>query len=113
MLDLRRSTRFRVAVTAFAASAVALGGVSVWFVLQAQSRLENTAAQLADAHADAIVQLLNTGARPADLALLVRDSIYEVKDRNGTSVASCPVLREATLAAYDTEITLRPYQYDR
>ncbi|WIV61238.1 ATP-binding protein [Amycolatopsis nalaikhensis] len=87
--------------------------MSVWFVLQAQSRLENTAAQLADAHADAIVQLLNTGARPADLALLVRDSIYEVKDRNGTSVASCPVLREATLAAYDTEITLRPYQYDR
>ncbi|WP_086839031.1 sensor histidine kinase [Amycolatopsis kentuckyensis] len=113
MPDLWRSTRFRVAVTAFAASAVALGAVSVWFVLQARSRLENTATQLADAHADAIVQLLNTGARPADLALLVRDSIYEVKDRQGTSAASCPVLREATLAAYDTEVTLRPYQYDR
>ncbi|OXM67942.1 sensor histidine kinase [Amycolatopsis vastitatis] len=108
-----RATRFRVAVTAFAASAVALGAVSVWFVLQARGRLENAATQLADAHADAIVQLLNTGARPADLALLVRDSIYEVKDRQGTSVASCPVLREATLATYDTEVTLRPYQYDR
>ncbi|MEU5260234.1 ATP-binding protein [Amycolatopsis sp. NPDC021455] len=113
MPDFRRSTRFRVAVTAFAASAVALGAVSVWFVLQAQSRLENAATQLADAHADAIVQLLNTGARPGDLALLVRDSIYEVKDKQGASVASCPVLREATLAAYDTEVTLRPYQYDR
>ncbi|MFB9682918.1 sensor histidine kinase [Amycolatopsis plumensis] len=113
MPDFRRSTRFRVAVTAFAASAVALGAVSVWFVLQARSRLENTATQLADAHADAIVQLLNTGARPADLALLVRDSIYEIKDKYGRSVASCPVLREATLAAYDTEVTLRPYQYDR
>ncbi|MEV4145216.1 ATP-binding protein [Amycolatopsis sp. NPDC049691] len=108
-----RATRFRVAATAFAASAVALGAVSVWFVLQAQSRLENAATQLADAHADAVVQLLNTGARPADLALLVRDSIYEVKDRAGASVASCPVLRGATLAAYDTEVTLRPYEYDR
>jgi len=108
-----RSTRFRVAATAFAASAVALGAVSVWFVLQAQGRLQSSAAQLADAHADAVVQLLNTGARPADLALLVRDSIYEVKDRQGTSVASCPVLREATLAAHDTDVTLRPYQYDR
>jgi signal transduction histidine kinase len=111
--DFWRSTRFRVAVTAFAASAVALGAVSVWFVLQARGRLENAATQLADAHADAVVQLLNTGARPADLALLVRDSIYEVKDKQGASVASCPVLREATLAAYDTEVTLRPYQYDR
>ncbi|MDQ7809707.1 ATP-binding protein [Amycolatopsis sp. A133] len=113
MPDFWRSTRFRVAVTAFAASAVALGAVSVWFVLQTRSRLETAATQLADAHADAVVQLLNTGARPADLALLVRDSIYEVKDQRGVSVASCPVLREATLAAYDTEVILRPYQYDR
>ncbi|MEV5719805.1 histidine kinase dimerization/phospho-acceptor domain-containing protein [Amycolatopsis mediterranei] len=108
-----RATRFRVAVTAFAASAVALGAVSVWFVLQARGRLETAAAQLAGAHADAIVQLLNTGARPADLPLLVRDSIYEVKDQRGASLASCPVLREATLAAYGTDVTLRPYQYDR
>ncbi|MEU4246523.1 ATP-binding protein [Amycolatopsis sp. NPDC026612] len=108
-----RSTRFRVAVTAFAASAVALGAVSVWFVLQAQSRLENAAAQLADAHADAIVQLLNTGARPADLTLLVRDSIYEVTDKSGHRLVSCPVLRGTTLAAYDTEVTLRPYEIDR
>jgi signal transduction histidine kinase len=108
-----RSTRFRVAVTAFAASAVALGAVSMWFVLQAESRLENTATQLADAHADAIVQLLNTGARPADLALLVRDSIYEVTDHTGTSLAACPVLRGATLAAYDADVTLPPYVIDR
>jgi len=108
-----RSTRFRVAVTAFAASALALGAVSVWFVLQAESRLENAATQLAGAHADAIVQLLNTGTRPADLTLLVRDSIYEVTDQAAKSVASCPVLREATLAAYDTEVTLAPYEFDR
>ncbi|MEV7092211.1 ATP-binding protein [Amycolatopsis sp. NPDC051045] len=108
-----RSTRFRVAVTAFAASAVALGAVSVWFVLQAQSRLENAATQLADADADAVVQLLNTGARPADLTLLVRDSIFEVTDRSGRRLVSCPVLRDATLAAYDAEVTLRPYEFDR
>ncbi|RSD13459.1 sensor histidine kinase [Amycolatopsis eburnea] len=108
-----RSTRFRVAVTAFAASAVALGAVAVWFVLQAESRLRNTAAQLADAHADAIVQLLNTGAAPGDLTLLVRDSIYEVVDRAGASVASCPVLRGGSLTVYDTDVTLRPYEFDR
>ncbi|GLY34859.1 hypothetical protein Amsp01_008830 [Amycolatopsis sp. NBRC 101858] len=113
MPSFLRSTRFRVAVTAFAASAVALGAVSVWFVLQAEGRLRNAATQLADAHADAIVQLLNTGARPADLTLLVRDSIYEVKDQAGRSVASCPVLRDATLAAYDTDVTLAPYEFDR
>ncbi|MBE1501162.1 signal transduction histidine kinase [Amycolatopsis lexingtonensis] len=108
-----RSTRFRVAVTAFVASAVALGAVAVWFVLQAESRLRDTAAQLADAHAVAIVQLLNTGAAPGDLTLLVRDSIYEVVDRTGASVASCPVLRGAGLTVYDSDITLRPYEFDR
>ncbi|MCR6481644.1 ATP-binding protein [Amycolatopsis sp. OK19-0408] len=113
MPSFLRTTRFRVAVTAFAASAAALGAVSVWFVLQAQGRLESAATQLADAHADAIVQLLNTGAKPADLTLLVRDSIYEVKDRTGKSVVSCPVLREGTLAAYDVDVTLAPYQIDR
>lgn len=113
MPSFLRSTRFRVAVTAFAASAVALGAVSVWFVLQAEGRLRNAAAQLADAHADAIVQLLNTGTRPGDLTLLVRDSIYEVKDQAGKSVASCPVLRDATLAAYDADVTLAPYEFDR
>ncbi|UOX88674.1 ATP-binding protein [Amycolatopsis sp. FBCC-B4732] len=108
-----RSTRFRVALTAFAASVVALGAVSVWFVLQAESRLRNAAAQLADAHADAIVQLLNTGARPADLTLLVRDSIYEVTDRAGKRLVSCPVLDGATLAAFDTDVTLQPYEIVR
>lgn len=111
--DFLRTTRFRVAATAFAASLVALGAVSVWFVLQAQNRLENAATQLAGAHADAIVQLLNTGARPADLALLVRDSIYEVRGRRDASVVSCPLLRDATLGSYDTTVTLRPYEYDR
>jgi signal transduction histidine kinase len=108
-----RSTRFRVALTAFAASAVALGAVSVWFVVQSQSRLENAATQLAVAHAEAIVQLLNTGAKPADLPLLVRDSIYEVTDRSGNRLASCPALRAATLAAYDADVTLRPFEIDR
>ncbi|WP_154676429.1 HAMP domain-containing protein [Amycolatopsis benzoatilytica] len=115
MPDFWRTTRFRVAVMAFAASGASLGAMSGWFVLHAQSRLENVAARFAaaDADADAIVQLLNNGTRPADLRLLVRDSIYEIKDRSGTSVASCPALREGTLSAYDTEVTLRSYQIDR
>ncbi|GAB3579709.1 hypothetical protein GCM10027445_48790 [Amycolatopsis endophytica] len=107
-----RSTRFRVAVLACVLSGVALGAVSVWFVLQEQRRLDEAATQLADAHADAIVQLMNNGARPADLWLLVRDSIYEVKDSRGTSLASCPVLRETTLATAGAEVILRPFQFD-
>ncbi|WP_370968440.1 ATP-binding protein [Amycolatopsis sp. cg9] len=113
MLRVRYSTRFRVAVTAFAASAVALGAMSVWFVLQAQDRLENAATQIAYARAQAIVQLLDTGARPADLALLVRDSIFEVTDRSGHRVASCPALRGASLGGYDADVTLPPYAIDR
>lgn len=113
MPSFLRSTRFRVAATAFAASAVALGAMSVWFVLQAQDRLENAATQIAFSRAQAIVQLLNTGARPADLRLLVRDSIFEVTDRSGNRVASCPALRGATLAAYDADVTLPPYVIDR
>jgi signal transduction histidine kinase len=108
-----RSTRFRVALTAFATSAVALGAVSVWFVVQSQSRLENAATQLALAHAEAIVQLLNTGAEPGDLPLLVRDSIYEVTDRSGNRLVSCPALRGATLAAYDADVTVGPGHIDR
>ncbi|MDT7801547.1 MAG: hypothetical protein QOI78_4980 [Actinomycetota bacterium] len=108
-----RSTRFRVALTAFATSAVALGAVSVWFVVQSQSRLENAAQQLAVAHAEAVVQLLNTGAKPNDLRLLVRDSIYEVTDRSGNRLASCPALRGATLAAYDADVTVGPGEIDR
>ncbi|WP_328449298.1 sensor histidine kinase [Amycolatopsis sp. NBC_00438] len=108
-----RSTRFRVALTAFATSAVALGAVSVWFVVQSQSRLENAAQQLAVAHAEAIVQLLDTGAKPDDLRLLVRDSIYEVTDRSGHRLASCPALRGATLAAYDADVTVGPGAVDR
>ncbi|MFI5587924.1 sensor histidine kinase [Amycolatopsis sp. NPDC051758] len=113
MRSFLRSTRFRVAVTAFAASGVALGAMSVWFVLQAQDRLENAATQIAFSRAEAIVQLLNTGARPADLPLLVRDSIYEITDRSGNRVASCPALRGATLAGYDADMTLPPYVIDR
>ncbi|MEQ0560190.1 ATP-binding protein [Amycolatopsis sp. NEAU-NG30] len=118
MASFWRSTRFRVAVSAFVASALALGAVSVWFVLQARGRLEDAAVQLAGAHADAIVQLLNTGARPGDLPLLVRDSIYEVTDRSGRRVASCPALVGATLNLggrwdVDRVQVVRPYQYDR
>ncbi|WP_284744348.1 sensor histidine kinase [Amycolatopsis sp. RTGN1] len=113
MPSFLRSTRFRVAVTAFAASALALGAMSVWFVVQAQDRLENAATQIAFSRAQAIVQLLNTGARPVDLSLLVRDSIFEVTDRSGNRVVSCPALRGATLAAYDADVTLPPYVIDR
>ncbi|GAA4552805.1 sensor histidine kinase [Amycolatopsis samaneae] len=85
-----RSTRFRIALVAFASSAVALSAVAVGFVVQAQARLESGAAQLADARAAAIVQLLNTGTRPEDLPGLVRDSLYEVTDRSWHRLASCP-----------------------
>lgn len=88
-----RSTRFRVALTSFVASALALGVVSAWLVIDAQNRLGDGAAQVARARAAAIVQLLNNGAAPGDLRLLVRDSIYEVVSLDGKRVASCPGLR--------------------
>ncbi len=88
-----RTTRFRVALTSFVTSILALGVVSAWLVTDAQDRLEDSAAQVAGARAAAIVQLLNTGAKPDDLRLLVRDSIYEVVGFDGKRVASCPGLR--------------------
>ncbi|WET76573.1 ATP-binding protein [Amycolatopsis sp. QT-25] len=88
-----RTTRFRVALTAFLASLIALAVVSAWLVLDAQNRLGNGAAQVARERAAAIVQVLNTGAAPADLRLHVRASIYEVTTRTGERVASCPGLR--------------------
>ncbi|MEV6913230.1 ATP-binding protein [Amycolatopsis sp. NPDC051071] len=118
MPRLTKSTRFRVALTAFAASAVALGAVSVWLVIDAQSRLEDGAAQVARARAAAIVQVLNTGAKPADLWWLVRDSIYEVADRDGKRAASCPGLRSGSLVPEgrfqrgDHVKTLEPYDID-
>ncbi|WP_229907618.1 sensor histidine kinase [Amycolatopsis oliviviridis] len=96
-----RSTRFRVALTSFLTSLVALGIVSAWLVSDAQSRLESGAAQVARERAAAIVQLLNTGARPADLRLLVRDSAYEVVDRMGKRVITCPGLRHGAIAPAD------------
>ena len=118
ILTALRSTRLRVALTSALASAVALGAVSVWFVAQSQSRLENSAAQLARSRAVAIVQLLGSGARPADLRLLVRDSIYEVDERDGAPVASCPVLWNAYLATgaepdVDGVRILQPYEVVR
>ncbi|KZB86115.1 ATP-binding protein [Amycolatopsis regifaucium] len=92
-----RSTRFRVALTSFLASIIALGIVSAWLVLDAQHRLEDGAAQLARARAAAIVQLLNNGATPADLRMLVRDSIYEVTSQTGERLASCPDLRSGAI----------------
>ncbi|WP_181772424.1 sensor histidine kinase [Amycolatopsis pittospori] len=114
-----RTTRIRVAVTAFLASIIALAVVSAWLVLDAQDRLEDGAAQVARARADAIVQLLNTGAAPADLPMLVRDSIYEVVRREPIArMASCPGLRSASLApegdwGRDEYVrTLKPYEID-
>ncbi|HET6286088.1 MAG TPA: ATP-binding protein [Amycolatopsis sp.] len=94
-----RTTRFRVALTAFLASLIALAVVSAWLVLDAQNRLGDGAAQVAQARADAIVQLLNNGAAPADLSWLVRDSIYEVTERTGERVNSCPRLRFGAIAS--------------
>ena len=118
ILTALRSTRLRVALTSALASAVALGAVSVWFVAQSQSRLENSATQLARSRAVAIVQLLGSGARPADLHLLVRDSIYEVDERDGAPVASCPALWNAYLATgaepdVDGIRILQPYEIER
>ncbi|OXM54623.1 sensor histidine kinase [Amycolatopsis alba] len=113
-----KSTRFRVALTSFVTSIVALGVVSAWLVTDAQSRLEDGAVQVSRARAAAIFQLLNTGAKPADLRLLVRDSIYEVVGRDGKRVASCPGLRSGSLAPDggfvrgDHVKTLRPYDID-
>ncbi len=118
ILTALRSTRLRVALTSALASAIALGAVSVWFVAQSQSRLENSAAQLARSRAVAIVQLLGSGTRPEDLSRLVRDSIYEVDDREGPPVASCPALWNASLATgaepdVDGVRILQPYEVRR
>ncbi|ANN18016.1 two-component sensor histidine kinase [Amycolatopsis orientalis] len=101
MPDAVRSTRFRVALTAFVASLIALGVVSAWLVADAQNRLENGAAQVARARAAAIVQVLNTGAKPVDLRLLVRDSAYEVTDQAGRRLITCPGLRHGSIAPAD------------
>ncbi|MFC9253917.1 sensor histidine kinase [Amycolatopsis thailandensis] len=97
-----RSTRFRVALTSFVTSLVALSVVSVWLVLDAQNRLGAGAVQVARARAAAIVQLLNTGAAPADLLLLVRDSAYEVVDQSGRRVIGCPGMRNGLLVQADS-----------
>ncbi|MEU3627225.1 two-component sensor histidine kinase [Amycolatopsis coloradensis] len=96
-----RSTRFRVALTSFVTSILALGVVSAWLVLDAQNRLENGAAQVARERAAAIVQVLNTGAAPAELRLLVRDSAYEVVDQTGKRLITCPGLRHGALVPAD------------
>ncbi|MFE5501827.1 sensor histidine kinase [Amycolatopsis japonica] len=92
-----RSTRFRVALTSFVTSLVALSVVSAWLVLDAQNRLGNGAAQVARERAAAVVHVLNTGAAPADLGFLVRGSIYEVRTRTDERVASCPGLRSRAI----------------
>ncbi|OLZ61828.1 ATP-binding protein [Amycolatopsis keratiniphila] len=92
-----RSTRFRVALTSFVTSLVALSVVSAWLVLDAQNRLGNGAAQVARERAAAVVHVLNTGAAPADLGFLVRASIYEVTTQTGERVASCPGLRSRAI----------------
>ncbi|OOC01701.1 sensor histidine kinase [Amycolatopsis azurea DSM 43854] len=84
-------------MTAFLASIIALAVVSAWLVLDAQNRLGNGAAQVARERAAAVVQVLNTGAAPADLRLLVQASIYEVTTQTGERVASCPGLRFGTI----------------
>ncbi|RSM81076.1 two-component sensor histidine kinase [Amycolatopsis sp. WAC 01375] len=96
-----RSTRFRVALTSFVTSLLALGVVSAWLVIDAQNRLGNGAAQVARERVAAIVQLLNTGAAPSDLPLLVRDSAYEVIDRTAKRVITCPGLRHGAFAPAD------------
>ncbi|RSN13528.1 two-component sensor histidine kinase [Streptomyces sp. WAC 05977] len=101
MREFLRTTRFRVALTSFVTSLVALGVVSAWLVLDAENRLGAGAAQVARARAAAIVQLLNTGAAPADLLLLVRDSAYEVVDQSGRRVVGCPGLRHGLLVQAD------------
>lgn len=97
-----KSTRFRVALTSFVTSLLALGVVSAWLVLDAQNRLGAGAVQVARARAAAIVQLLNTGAAPADLLLLVRGSAYEVVDQSGRRVIGCPGLRRGLLVQADS-----------
>ncbi|WP_414941290.1 ATP-binding protein [Amycolatopsis sp. cmx-11-51] len=101
MPEVLRSTRFRVALTSFVTSILALGVVSAWLVVDAQNRLENGAAQVARERAAAIVQLLNTGAKPAELLTLVRDSAYEVISRDGKRMVTCPGLRHGSIAPVD------------
>ncbi|SDY99257.1 Signal transduction histidine kinase [Amycolatopsis xylanica] len=89
--DLWRSTRFRVAAAAALSSMIALGATGVFFVLQAQDRLETNAIQTAKQRVYRIQELLNSGTPVDKINSRISDMIYEIVDREGKRLASCPV----------------------
>ncbi|WP_370947108.1 sensor histidine kinase [Amycolatopsis sp. cg5] len=89
--ELWRSTRFRVAAAAALSSMIALGATGVFFVLQAQDRLETNAIQTAKQRVYRIQELLNAGTPVDKINSRISDMIYEIVDREGKRLASCPV----------------------
>jgi signal transduction histidine kinase len=94
------------------ASAIALGALSVWLVSQLQGRLEQAAQEVAWERTGTIVQMLRSGTAVTDLDRLTSNLLFEVTDRQGHPLASCPVLFDATLKPPrpDNVVTLRPYE---
>ncbi|MFD8496662.1 sensor histidine kinase [Amycolatopsis sp. NPDC059657] len=88
--DLRRSTRLRVAAAAALSSMIALGAIGVVFVVQTQDRLEATATYTAKQRVYRIQELLNAGTPVDKINSRVPDLLYEILDREGKRVASCP-----------------------
>jgi signal transduction histidine kinase len=109
---LWHSTRFRVALVAALASAIALGALSVWLVTQLQGRLEQAAQEVAGERTRTIVQMLRTGTPATDLDRLTSGQLFEVTDQQGHILASCPVLFDATLKPPRPAnmVTLQPYE---
>ncbi|WP_328606969.1 HAMP domain-containing histidine kinase [Amycolatopsis sp. NBC_00345] len=114
MRRIWHSTRFRVALVASLTSAVALGTLSVWFVVQLQGRLEQAAQEVAGERTRTIVQMLRNGTSATDLDRLTAGLLYEVTDRQGRVLASCPVLRDASLKppGQVDVVTVQPYEIE-
>lgn len=116
MRRLWNSTRFRVALVSALASAIALGVLSVWLVTQLQGRLEQAAQEVAWERTSTIVQMLRSGTPATDLDRLTSGVLFEVTDRQGRILASCPVLRvgDGTLkpSGPDNKIMVQPFELD-
>ena len=91
MSRVRLSTRFRVAVAAALTTAIALGGGAVWFVQSLENNVSEQAGEFAAEHVDGLAALITALGSPTKVK--IRDNtfgLFEVVDRQGHVVLSCP-----------------------
>ncbi|WP_370969124.1 sensor histidine kinase [Amycolatopsis sp. cg9] len=81
---LPRSTRWRVALFASLAAALALGIGSYWFVNALRDGLETAAYRLASEKAGAVASLLDAGVKPPDVAKQLEYGGYRISRDKGT-----------------------------